>query len=133
MKKFGCSLNKTKIEIYAPFSRGLQVNQAIPALQDIISIPMHLIITSTNLEALPLGKKIDESKILENDWKEYLFPIIYFMEERLNPVSFYRPFIEIIVKDSSEHPGLFTPEENEWIKGSNLLSKFCVLLSARVC
>jgi HrpA-like RNA helicase len=123
MKRFGCSLDKTKIVIDAPFSRGLQTTQAISQMQDIISIPLHLIITSANLEATPLGKKISESKVLEVDWKEYFYPIIYFMEERLDPNSFYRPFIEIIVKESSEHPGLFKGDEIEWIKGSHLLSK----------
>lgn len=119
----GYEINRTKLKVYGEFFRGIHATTAVKSGQELIRAPVSLMISSQNFENTSLGKMLDEKKLLDSRWREPIFPVLFYMEEKLNPNSKYKPWIDVISPYAYDQPIFFTKEEKEWLKGSYIISK----------
>ncbi len=111
----------TKLAVYAHDFRGLHASADIAKGEEIISLPTSLIISRALLDNTELGKLLNEKLILNDYLRGYYYPIIFIMENRINPKSDYKPVMDVFPSDGSDNPALFSEEEKQWLIGSPLL------------
>ncbi len=124
LKEKGGEVRKTKLMVYAKDYRGLHAAQNIEGYDEILSIPIDLTISCTNLEhETEIGKKLAKEGTFDDKWRRFIFPLIYVLEEMQNPDSRYREWFEIIPKTASDHPMFYTAEERAWLQASSALEQ----------
>eukprot|EP01022_Parablepharisma_sp_SALTPOND_P017478 TRINITY_DN2800_c3_g1_i1.p4 TRINITY_DN2800_c3_g1~~TRINITY_DN2800_c3_g1_i1.p4 ORF type:complete len:424 (-),score=44.05 TRINITY_DN2800_c3_g1_i1:5033-6304(-) len=118
VKSCGGILNKTKVVLYAKDYRGVHATVDIKCDEEIILIPIQLAISSLHLENTVLGEKLLVSRAFDVKWVTYLFPLIYVLDELLDPESKIKHWLEVIPKSADDHPMFFTEDEKKWLQGS---------------
>jgi hypothetical protein len=121
MKRAGADVKLTKLAVYAHDFRGLHASTDIAEGEEIRSLPTSLRITRPLLAQTELGKLLNEKLILSDYWQAFYYPLIFIMENRNNPKSDYKPFLDVIPSQASDNPSLFSEEEKKWLLGSPLL------------
>eukprot|EP00830_Metopus_es_P002129 TRINITY_DN1189_c0_g1_i1.p1 TRINITY_DN1189_c0_g1~~TRINITY_DN1189_c0_g1_i1.p1 ORF type:complete len:578 (+),score=110.36 TRINITY_DN1189_c0_g1_i1:24-1757(+) len=123
VKENGGEIRKTKMLVYAKDYRGLHATANIEDGEEIVTIPYKLAVSSVNFENTEIGKKMTEQKTFNEKWTLFMYPIIFIMDELLNPKSFYQKWIDVIPHECTEHPMFFSPEEEKWLAGSSALDQ----------
>jgi len=52
----------------------------------------------------------------------------FVLQEKYNPLSFWKPYIELLPSDFNSVPIFFTEDELKWLEGSPFLSSFRTFL-----
>eukprot|EP00831_Metopus_contortus_P070802 TRINITY_DN64772_c0_g1_i1.p1 TRINITY_DN64772_c0_g1~~TRINITY_DN64772_c0_g1_i1.p1 ORF type:complete len:259 (+),score=31.06 TRINITY_DN64772_c0_g1_i1:185-961(+) len=106
-KELGCELSKTNLVIYKPEFRGLNAAILIPENEVILTIPISQTMSSQAFYGSPLELLLKDQGKISLQWQPYIYLIIYFLEERNNPNSQWKPWLDIIPTRTFDHPTFF--------------------------
>ncbi len=121
VKAMGGELRRTRLEIYDAEYRGLHATVDIPEGEDVVKIPLKNAIVMDLLAETELGRKIMEKGLLEPETRKFMYPIVYILEQRLDPHSHFKPYLNVLPVRASSHPAMFTEQQRVWLKGSTTL------------
>ncbi len=119
IKGLGAKLRKTRLAIYAPEFRGLHATVDIAPGEDILSIPMINAMSSLSIRETQFGAVLEATRPIDREWEPFILPIVYILEERLNPSSRIKPYLDVMPRLPADHPAFYSESEREWLKGSS--------------
>ncbi len=122
LEKGGSRFDKLKLRWYAEGYRGVHARKNIRKNEEILFVPRELIITLEMAKAAPLGKKMVEAG-LDLLSPKHCFLTTYVLQERRNPFSKWRFFLEILPKTMDSFPIFFEGEEEDLLAGSPFLDQ----------
>lgn len=123
MKAQGGKVGNTRVVLYRRNFRGLHVTKSVGKNSKILAVPLSLAISARDFESCELGKAVAKKKLLDNKWTTYIYPLIYILEELDNPLSKYKPWLDILPDSLDGHPAFFSAEELKWLCGSPVLEQ----------
>ena len=88
----------------------------------ILFVPKTHLITLEMAKCTPISKKIIEHK-LELLSPKHSFLSTFLLQERRNPASFWRPYLDILPTDYDTMPIFFSEDDLNWLIGSPFLSQ----------
>ena len=80
-------------------------------------IPLHQLITWEMSKEVGVGKIMSDCS-LEMISPKHCFLAVFLLRERKNPSSVWKPYIDMLPRDTSSFPIFFTDEEMKWLDGS---------------
>jgi len=101
--------------------RGVHARKDIPKNTTILYVPHSHIMTTELAKASEIGRRIQESGCSLRSTHTWL--ACYLLQEKKNPNSFWKPYIDTLPQSYRNMPIYFTPEELAWLKGSFSLQK----------
>ena len=113
----GAELNNADIYKFGRDNFAMKATEEIKKGEHIAFIPLNLIIT---LETTRNAQVISALKTynFEDKFTDYYAFTLYIMEERRNPDSFWKPYIDIFPTMCSNYLPFWAHEELEWLEGS---------------
>ena len=114
--------NKLKIRFYSDYNRGVCTRQKIHNKEQILIVPQSHLITLEMAKETPISKKIIEHG-LDLLSPKHSFLSTFLLLERLKPVSFWKPYLDILPQSHPSLPIFFKEEELTWLEGSPFLQQ----------
>jgi len=116
-----CRFPSLYLKYYSPEYRGVHALTRINKDEVVLEVPLSHIMTSEVARASDIGQKITASGVDLNSTHTFL--ACYLLQERDNPTSFWKPYIDILPKAFSNLPIFFNQDELSYLKGSFSLGK----------
>ena len=124
IKSLGVDVYKTRLEVYAQDYRGVHATVDIKLGEEVMLIRINETITMNALKEMEIGKILEEKKAVDPNYAQYVYIVIYLLEEQFyNKNSRIKPYLDIVPSITSGHPMYLTEKEKEYMKGSNALGK----------
>ena len=118
----GADFSQIKIIYYTANYRGVHANKAIRPGEQVLYVPKNLLITLDACLACPLAKKITELGLDQKlEMLEHNQMSAYILQEMNDENSYWKTYIDMLPKDMTEYPFLFSEEEKTWLEGSLFL------------
>ena len=120
--KGGAKFDKIKMRYYSEGYRGVHARDRIKKGEQFLYIPKDLIITLEMAKKEPVGLKMAkiESSLLS---PKHSYLSTYVLQEIKKEDTKWRPYFDILPKDTSSFPIFFTADEKKWLEGSPFLAQ----------
>mmetsp|Transcript_18601 Transcript_18601/g.27293 ORF Transcript_18601/g.27293 Transcript_18601/m.27293 type:complete len:560 (-) Transcript_18601:604-2283(-) len=109
--------------------RGVHAKVTIPPNSVCMAIPKKCLITVEMGQATEIGMQIMNSD-LDLDAPKHIYLMIYILQDRLDPESFFRPYYDILPSSLSNMPIFWSQEELKRLEGSYLLNQIADRIEA---
>ena len=116
----GAEINKADIYEFGHDNFAMKATSEIKKDERIAFIPLELILTHEKAQSAQVIQAL-KSKNFEHDFIDFYSFTLFIMEERRNPDSFWKPYIDIFPTKCSNYPQFWSQEELKWLVGTNLL------------
>lgn len=116
MRDGGSKFPMLYLQYYSEDYRGVHCLTKIPSNQMILYVPLSHIMTSEVAKESNIGRKIIIANVDLRSKHSYL--AAYLLQERDNPQSFWKPYLDILPQKYRNMPIFFTPDELKLLKGS---------------
>jgi len=116
MKEKGAKFPKLYLMYYSEDYRGVHCLTKIPTDDVILYVPLEIIMTSEVAKGSEIGKKIIASGCEVRSKHSYL--AAYLLQERANPKSYWKPYIDILPVKYANMPVFFEEGTMQWLRNS---------------
>ena len=117
----GAEINKADIYEFGHDNFAMKSTQDIMKDEQITFIPLELILTHEKAQSAQIIQAMKSSKLFSHEFIDYYSFTLFIMEERRNPDSFWKPYIDIFPTKCSNYPQFWSQEELKWLVGTNLI------------
>ncbi|GMI41712.1 hypothetical protein TrCOL_g4538 [Triparma columacea] len=100
--------------------RGVHAKTDIPAGNTCVVVPRSCLITVEMGRATPLGQTISLAN-LDLDAPKHVYLMLFLLQDRKNPDSFFKPYYDILPPKLSNMPIFWSKQELAYLQGSYLL------------
>lgn len=109
------------LKYYSDEYRGVHSLTRVAKDDIVLEVPLSHIMTSEVAKASVIGQKILQSGVELNSTHSYL--ACYLLQERHNPNSFWKPYLDILPQNYRNMPIFFSEAEKAYLKGSFSVGK----------
>lgn len=109
------------LRYYSQDHRGVHAAKDIPKDATVLYVPHSHLMTTELAKTSDIGRRIHQSGC--NLRSAHTWLACYLLQERSNPKSFWKPYIDTLPQSYRNMPIYFTAEELAWLKGSFTLEK----------
>jgi histone-lysine N-methyltransferase SETD3 len=120
MLENGAVMPNLYFEYYAVDFRGVCIDTDFADDEIMVSIPPALLVTVEKAKASPIGQKISKSGCR---LRSHAYVACMLLEEKLNPNSYWKPYLDVLPASYRCIPTEFTEEELEYLRGSLTLEE----------
>lgn len=122
IKLQGGEIHKTKPAIYGPDYRGLHATTDIAENEEILRIPISIVISANSLKNSGNYLKLMDAKIFDTKWENLIYPLLFVLYEmKCKENSFYCPYFDALPKSFDSHPAFFNETQRNLVKGSSFI------------
>jgi len=122
MKENGADFSKLELRYYSADWRGVHAKEEIKKGDTVLFVPHDTIVTLDLAKESPLGKYMVENEVVDYMYyKMSAYFAVFLMQERKNPNSKFKAYLDILPKSHDDFPIFFTDAEKEFLKGSSFL------------
>jgi len=116
LKEGGAKFPNLLLKFYTVDYRGVHARRRLEANELILEVPLPLIMTTEVAKDSDIGVKIQKSGCTPFSDHSWLAALL--LQEKYNPKSFYKPYIDCLPVHYRNMPLFFDDEELKWLKGS---------------
>lgn len=103
------------LKYYSEDYRGVHAMTRVSKDEIVLEVPLSHIMTSEVAKASSIGQQLLASGVELNSTHSYL--ACYIIQERHNPNSFWKPYLDVLPQGYRNMPIFFTQEELAYLKG----------------
>lgn len=118
---------KLKIQYYSKDYRGVHAIRKVKAREVVLYVPKTHLITLEMAKETLIAKKILSCK-LDLLSPKHSFLSTFLLQERRNPNSFWKPYLDVLPEQYTNFPIFFSESELEWLRGSPFLSIYRIMI-----
>jgi histone-lysine N-methyltransferase SETD3 len=111
-------LSKLDIQFYSDDHRGIIAKQSIKKDEIFLIIPKDLLISIELAKSTELGQKVSSFMYTELNSPKHCLLSCYILNEKINPKSKWKPYLDILPKDYSNFPIFYNDTELNLLQGS---------------
>lgn len=115
MLENGAIMPHLYFKYYAVDFRGVAIDTDFPDDEIMVEIPPALLITVERGKASGIGQAIQQSGI---HIRSHAFVACFLLQEKHNPESYWKPYLDVLPKSFRHIPTDFNDEEMEYLRGS---------------
>ena len=120
MREEGATLPHLYFEYYAVDFRGVCIDSDLADDTILVNIPTNLLMTVEKAKESKIGTQIAASGCR---LRSHAYVACYLLQERKDPNSFWKPYIDVLPKSYRNIPTQFTEEELYYLRGSLTLEE----------
>jgi len=115
----GAKFPNLNITHYNENFRGIITNKNIHAGKVILNVPHSCIITTIKAKKSQVGIELENSGFTNHSSHTWL--ALYILQEKLNPTSFWKPYLDILPPSYDDFPQFYSSDELKQLTGSFVL------------
>jgi len=116
LKKGGAKFPNLLMKYYTVDYRGVHARRRLDKDELILEVPLPLIGTTEVARDSEIGQKIEKSGC--QLYSDHSWLAAWLLQEKYNPKSFFKPYIDILPVHYRNMPIFFDDDELKWLKGS---------------
>ena len=122
MSQGGADYSKLKLVYYTEDNRGVHALRDIKMGEQILFVPLNLLITLEMSFKSPLGRLMYEKGLRQRLISpKHNFLCAFMLQEIKKESTPWQTYIELLPQDVSEFPVFFSEEEKKWLEGSKFI------------